>query len=348
MIRHQLPGSATNIASFLKEWGEKQECSGMWIAAAYATVSGVREVLESVRTTENVEFNFLIGLDDYVTQPGALELIKSLPGSRLRVASLSGDNVRFHPKLYYFQSNCGVELDLSIVGSSNLTHAALKYNCEVNSCVIGDHRRKQFFSVWGDLWSIGQDISDEILRKYADTYARVRRVRTIIERITKENEAADEPTRALESDKTEIDPAFAKTCWIEGGNITLMGRELEFKAEQALFFGLQSNGGDDKFFDFETSGGNIARLRMKYQGNHMWRLQMNDDVPEVKIGLRPKLPNGKLGRSPYVAVFQKTDAVDRYVLKFVELGSKEFRLLKRSSVNEGAIGRTSAREYGWF
>ena len=49
-------------------------------------------------------------------------------------------------------------------------------------------------------------------------------------------------------------------------------------------------------------------MNFKYQeGNAMWRLQMRNEVPEVRRGLRP-LVDGTLGRSHYVAIFERTRA----------------------------------------
>jgi hypothetical protein len=349
VAEHQFAGWGTTVSSILKGWVTQQKCSGLWIAAAYATVSGVREILDTLGVDQPVQMKFIIGLDDYITQPGALELLKSIPGSKLRVASLSGKGSRFHPKAYYLKSERGSEYDLSVVGSSNLSHAALNTNCEINSCAIGDSDRSaQFFELWDGVWRVGEEISDDTLEKYARIYAKARRFRSAINHLTGQDQPDPKRKVALKSDETQVDPGMANTCWIEGGYITLMGRELEFKAEQALFFGLPPQGADNKYFQFVTSAGNVVQLRMKYQGNLMWRLQLNDEVPEVRKGLRPRLEDGTLGRSPFVAVFSRTNAADRYDLQFVELDSKAFRRLRRQSELEGAIGRTSAREYGWF
>ena len=98
-----------------------------------------------------------------------------------------------------------------------------------------------------------------------------------------------------------------------------MGRELEFKAEQGLFFGLNPHGEAPKYFSYIVSDGSMIQMRMKYQGNHMWRLQMTRDVPEVADGLRPVRPDGKLGRLPWVAVFNRGKRNDTYTLNFVRV-----------------------------
>jgi hypothetical protein len=85
----------------------------------------------------------------------------------------------------------------------------------------------------------------------------------------------------------------------------------------------------------------------------MWRLQMNNDVPEVRTGLRPRLADGSLGRSTKVAVIRHRKAPGEFTLRFVELASAEFRNLKKESATLGTLGRTRAKKedgarwYGW-
>ena len=124
-----------------------------------------------------------------------------------------------------------------------------------------------------------------------------------------------------------------------------MGRELEPKAEQGLFFGLSPSGGDSKTITIQTSHGSRVDLRLKYQRNHMWRLQMNNAVPEVQTGLRPVKGDGRLGRSPYVAVFKRRHGIT--TLRFIELRGKKFAALRARTYKSGTLGKTTAREYGW-
>ena len=151
----------------------------------------------------------------------------------------------------------------------------------------------------------------------------------------------------LASDDAELDPAQATICWIECGYITAMGREIELKAEQGLFFGLNPAGEEPRVFNFLVSSGVTTSLRLKFQANHMWRLQLNSEVPEVAAGLRPRMPDGTLGRSSYVAVFERTDDGSVFRLRFIGLSSIEFAKLARKSRQLGTLGQTSARQYGW-
>lgn len=101
-------------------------------------------------------------------------------------------------------------------------------------------------------------------------------------------------------------------------------------------------------FDFKLINGTTTPLRMKYQSdNGMWRLQMKPTIPEVKKGLRPELADGKLGRSPHVAIFTKTKAPGTFNLKFILETSNAYEALQAKSKLTGTIGQTTTRKYGW-
>ena len=113
------------------------------------------------------------------------------------------------------------------------------------------------------------------------------------------------------------------------------------------FFGLEPTGEAAAFRDFRVSSGDTVPLRLKYQGNAMWRLQLHSNVPEVATGLRP-IVNGRLGRSPYVAVFKRITKENLYSLSFPRCDSEEFAKIRKQSEISGTIGSTSSREYGWY
>ena len=156
------------------------------------------------------------------------------------------------------------------------------------------------------------------------------------------------PHTVLESDRAEISPDTARFCWIELGKNTAMGRELEFKAEQARYFGLSPRGGAAELKSFLVSSGTSTKLRLKYQANNMWRLQFTRDVPEFVAGLRPTNRDGKLGRSPYAAVFRRISGNDEFKLSFVRANSDKYLSIRSRSKSIGTLGRTTAREYGWY
>lgn len=323
------------------------------IVSAYVTVSGVRRLLDAFEKSPLIKSLWLLGLDDVVTQPGAVKLLMSMKNSEVRVASLEHQGARFHPKFFAFRKSGKSHKGLVMIGSANLTAAGLSKNAEAVAFLQSNSASdvKDIDASWRQLWRLGVRPDDQLLAEYAEKHKKASSVRR------KKREGNEKrphknrrQTEVLFHDTAEIDPSLADTCWIECGYITALGRELEFKAEQSIFFGLDSKGGAFKDIDFKVSNRDIVSLRIKYQENSMWRLQMNKKVPEVRAGLRKKR-NGKLQRSPFVAVFRRIkrpDEPDLYGLSFIRLGSKEFKTLKKKTEEKGTLGRTRARSYGWL
>lgn len=342
----------TSVKSLLAEYISGGHYSHVYAAMAYVTISGIRDVLELVVAPPE-QTRWVIGLDDALTQPGALELCISLPRSYVRVASFEHENRRFHPKILYLSNGLDSPFAFMMLGSTNLTKKALSENAEsvvfLHSETSQD--KEELDDIWSIAWNLGRRLAAGELAEYKQKYSNSKKHRRNAMKARIKQPRQPRPRRVrlvLDDDHAEIDPTTASTCWIECGNVTAMGRELEFKAEQGLFFGLDPHGEAPKHFRYLVSDGSMIKMRMKYQGNHMWRLQMTNDVPEVAKSLRPLRPDGKLGRSPWVAVFNRTRRKDIYKLRFVRLHSKEHKTLRQRSTNTGTHGKTTAREYGWF
>lgn len=298
----------------------------------------------------SVQTRWLVGLDDYITQPGAIRALMALPRAQLRVASYASGGLRFHPKVYIFRRHARPRGGLAVIGSSNLTAQALSGNGEANAILTCERTQdyEQLQQLWDALWEQGRTLSLEELAEYELAYERNRPSRPVsAPSVARARPGRTRQLSVLASDDAELDPSTAQLCWIECGNITGLGREIEFKAEQGLFFGLSPTGEAAQVFSFVTSAGETVVLRMKYQANHMWRLQLNNSVPEFAVGLRPRMPDGSLGRSPHVALIGRTDQPGVFQLRFIRLQSTEFRRIVALSRERGTYGQTTARQYGW-
>lgn len=344
------PKEPQSLEALMSRIASQQAWDAISVAVAYSSVSGVRQFYEIVRQLHpSASFRWLLGLDDYITQPGAIEFCATLPHAQLRVFTSRGGRSRFHPKLYLFENTSSRTNASIIIGSANLTAAALRRNCEavaiVEARTTADtaHIGASFDSVW----ELGKEPSAAILEEYAANFKKHRKSRSFLIGSDPLQTDTTKKGEVLHSDAAEMDPSIANVCWIEVGKNTAMGRELEFKAEQALFFGLTPTGGPPEMRNFRVSSGNLVPLRLKYQGNAMWRLQMTSDIPEVAIGLRP-LIDGKLQRSPFVAVFERNKVENSFRLAFVRASSRDFARIRAASKQLGTIGTTSTREYGWY
>lgn len=344
----QTPKNAS-LQSFITEQIHSGKFDCAKVAVAYATVSGVRAMLAAFEKQGLKSSHWLIGLDDSVTQPGAIELLLTLKNAEVRVASFKQYHFRFHPKFFTFSCKKKNNKLLALVGSANLTASALFGNCEAVAVLEGQSKsdRSIIDEAWDTLWKQGHKPDSEELDEYKLLYKKA----TELDKEYKNNFAKKQKdtgtSEILASDNAELDPTTADICWIECGKVTAMGRELELKSEQGLFFGLNPSGGGEKDIAITTSDEKQTNLKMKYQGNKMWRLQMNNNVPEVKDGLRPKTKDGKLGRSPYVAVFSRNTSNKTIGLKFLKIDSDEFKILREQTMESGTLGKTIVREYGW-
>ena len=347
----QLPNSG--VKSTLHAVLDKLSADHAWnevsVAVAYSSVAGARCFYDAVHAhREDVRFRWLVGLDDFITQPGVIDFCLNLPNSVTKVYSSPGNHTRFHPKIYLFDDKRNKRA-VSIIGSANLTYAALNTNCEAVSVLSSEstnetERLREFFDC---AWSLGTDPDEQLMAKYRATFEKLKTQRSFVLQAETLRVPPKKRGEVLVTDGAQVDPSTASICWIEVGKNTALGRELEFKAEQALFFGLDQQGQPPQYREFVVSDGRTVPMRLKFQGNSMWRLQLSRDVPEVATGLRPAL-NGRLGRSPFVAVFERTSVQKRFVLKFIKDSSLEYKRLKRITIQHGTLGHTSTRQYGWY
>lgn len=349
LTQHPATLPKDSLQSFLMARIDEDQFDVARVAAAYATVSGVRALLAAFERQGLSRSFWLVGLDDAITQPGAIELLLSLDNAEVRVASYQDANFRFHPKLFAFARAAKSKKQLSLIGSANLTASAFFGNAEAVAILDSQSKddRSLVDAAWASLWIQGHEPTAAELEAYKEFYKRASNIHKAYKKLIWKNKKKSKQLEVLSSDEAELDPSMASTCWIECGYITAMGRELEIKAEQGLFFGLNPSGEKPKQIKIRNSQSKLIEIRMKYQKNHMWRLQMNNSIPEVKTGLRPIQGDGKLGRSPYVAVFEKLGDRSEYVLHFLKLNSNKFKQLLAKTETSGTLGKTTARQYGW-
>ncbi len=320
---------------------------------AYATASGLLELLSTTEPlTPAPSLRWLFGMDDCLTEPGAIDLART-QGGIVRVVSFLNAGRRFHPKVLHFTSNDSMA-DAAIIGSANLTLSGLTKNAEAISILQAESASdvKTLRNFVSSLYRLGHEPTDIELDEYRKAYKAARPYHRKVAHLTRKTlKLKAHPTKSLAKGGTAsaspgIDPTVATQCWIEVGKNTAQGRELEIKAEQALFFGLHHSGGNKQARGFRLSDESSLQLNFKYQGNAMWRLQMRNEIPEVRRGLRPNV-DGRLGRSPYVAVFERTRAKNSFKLRFIREKSVDYRRIKRNAEINGTVGHTTTRQYGW-
>ena len=339
------------ISARFKADGSAPGIKNIRVACAYATVAGVRAIMEHLDHDACGRSTWIIGLDDLFTQPGALDLLLKTAGVTVRVPKKAVAG-RFHPKFYLLTPRTQTKQRIAYVGSANASVAAFNFNSEMavrlSATAAADIAALE--KAWDDIYAQSTPLSGPVLENYRKRFKNKPKPPKP-PTTGKGSDAGERTGGVLNSDDAALDPSNAKICWIECGSVTMQGRELELKGEQALFFGLPQQGGAAAEFEFRLSNGQRETLRLKYQQNGMWRVQMTPAIPEVAKGLRPVLPGGGLGRSTLTAVFKRTWKLTTFDLSFVENTSQVRKGLQKQARDLGTLGKTradaSGRFYGW-
>ena len=137
-------------------------------AVAFITKSGVISLFQALSDFAEKGGNARIVASDYLhfTQPAALEMLMKMPGVNVRL--LRG--AQYHGKLYLFNGATNTQV---LVGSSNITQAALSKNDEINFLFSdGDDRvdqaRQQFERIWTNATPLNKQVLHAYSLKYED------------------------------------------------------------------------------------------------------------------------------------------------------------------------------------
>ncbi|NVO05712.1 MAG: alcohol dehydrogenase [Rhodoferax sp.] len=129
----------------------------VYIAVAFFTESGVIKRL--IEKGCRVQLIIRLG---FPTSPRAIEEVMALPNVKLRVYSARS----FHPKLFIFGS------DIALVGSANLTHAAIWSNQEVVVSIDSeDERFAELAMVFDEYWEGAEVPTQDQLKLYKQLYS---------------------------------------------------------------------------------------------------------------------------------------------------------------------------------
>lgn len=139
---------------------ELQRCGvegrDVFIAVAFFTETDV--VRQFLERGCNVWLIVRLG---FPTNPAAIDRIKDHPNLKLRVYSAR----TFHPKLYIFGD------EIALIGSANLTHAAITSNQEVMVSVDReDERFSELAAIFQDYWDCADVPTQDMLKLYAALY----------------------------------------------------------------------------------------------------------------------------------------------------------------------------------
>jgi len=135
-------------------------------AVAFITKSGVISLFQPLSDFVEKGGIARIVASDYLyfTQPAALEMLMKMQGVNVRL--LQG--AQYHGKLYLFNGATNAQV---LVGSSNITQAALSKNDEINFLFSdGDERVDQARQQFERIWTNATPLNKQVLNAYSAQY----------------------------------------------------------------------------------------------------------------------------------------------------------------------------------
>ena len=157
-------------------------CDGFQISVAFITMSGITPLLQTLKELEKKNIHGEILTTNYLnfSEPRALKKLNELSNITLKMYDVESANEGFHTKGYIFKKD---EIYRIIIGSSNITSAALTYNREWNTKLISTEQgevAKEIFSEFSELWNSKYTLSfAEFYEGYSERYRIIKHQREI-------------------------------------------------------------------------------------------------------------------------------------------------------------------------
>lgn len=321
------------------------------VAVAYATRPGLTALRDALGGWPQIS-RWVIGLDDAITQPAAIDDLIALPNSEVCLASLSAEGRRFHPKLYCLWSSNNPSTCLAIIGSANMTLHGLNRNGEVGVVLVAEteEEAETLKAGWAEMRALGRDHSEWDLEAYRGTHDKARRARRRMERTGAMPPHPEIAEEAPPPPMFDGNPSTATVAWTEGASPSAGGRDLEFPRAMMPFFGLT---GSPTTKRFRMRNGVVFPLTFTMRtNNQMWRLLFSSDATQAGIGrenLRPA--NGLSNRSDLAIVFRKAENGADYEINLIEIGTAPYNELVAQTQNSGVLERTrnpGGRFFGYY
>lgn len=157
-------------------------CNQFQISVAFITMSGITTLLQTLKELEKKQIPGEILTTNYLnfSEPKALEKLNGLSNITLKMYDVEAADVGFHTKGYIFKRE---EIYRIIIGSSNITRAALTTNREWNTRMISTDQGEMAQEIVGEfeeLWNSPNTLSfDEFYENYKERYKIIKHQRDI-------------------------------------------------------------------------------------------------------------------------------------------------------------------------
>lgn len=157
-------------------------CDGFQISVAFITMSGITPLLQTLKELEKRGIKGEILTTNYLnfSEPKALKKLNELSNITLKMYDVEAADEGFHTKGYIFRKD---EIYRIIIGSSNITSAALTSNREWNTKLISTEQgemTKEIIAEFNELWNSKYALPfDEFYENYNERYKIIKHQREV-------------------------------------------------------------------------------------------------------------------------------------------------------------------------
>ena len=161
---------------------ELLRCDKFQISVAFITMSGITPLLQTFKDLEKKNIPGEILTTNYLnfSEPKALEKLNGLSNITLKMYDVQEADEGFHTKGYIFKTD---EVYRIIIGSSNITSAALTSNHEWNTKLVSTQQgkiAKEIVDEFNRLWNSSYALDfNEFYRNYKEQYEIIKHQRDI-------------------------------------------------------------------------------------------------------------------------------------------------------------------------
>ena len=204
-------------------------CDGFQISVAFITMSGITPLLQTLKELEKKSIYGEILTTNYLnfSEPRALKKLNELSNITIKMYDVEAADEGFHTKGYIFRKE---EIYRIIIGSSNITSAALTSNREWNTKLISTEQgevAKAIVAEFHELWNSKYTLSfDDFYENYKARYDIIRHQREV----AKQEEITSIETYKLQPNSMQV------------GFITNLKKILEAGEDRALLISATGTG----------------------------------------------------------------------------------------------------------
>jgi superfamily II DNA or RNA helicase len=177
------PDEGKKVISVIED--ELMKCDQFQISVAFITMGGITPLLQTLKELEKRQIPGQILTTNYLnfSEPRALKKLQELSNVTLKMYDVDRADQGFHTKGYIFKKE---EIYRIIIGSANITSAALTKNKEWNTKIVSTEQGeiameivKEFHQLWDSKYAL---FYDDFYENYKQKYEIIKKQREIAKR----------------------------------------------------------------------------------------------------------------------------------------------------------------------